>query len=130
MDFEVPLETITELKEMNKLMMTDLGGYGGAVSTLHPSPKRSETERLIRDIVGKFKIVKASIEDCRYLFSNSVSPEEALKTLINWGAEIVIITLGEDGSIISDCKDSFEISAFKTRTVDTTGAGDVYCSAF
>lgn len=130
MDFEVPLETISELKKLNKLLMTDLGGFGGTVSTIHPSSGSENDEMLVRDIVGKFNIVKASIEDCCYLFKGSVSYKEAVQILHNWGVEIVIITLGEKGSVISKSNNLINIPVFRTKTVDTTGAGDVYCAAF
>jgi len=130
MDFEVPLKTISELKKLNKLMMTDLGGFGGTVSTMHPSTGSKKDKRLVKDIVSKFNIVKASLEDCFYLFKDKVSYGKAIKILHKWGAEIVIITSGEKGSVISNGKDLIEIPVFKTNTVDTTGAGDVYCAAF
>ena len=130
-DFEVPIETIAELKKLNKLMVTDLGGYGGTVSTIHASSGSKEDKKLIRDIVSNFNIVKASIEDCLYLFKDSVSPKEAIKIIHKWGAGVVILTLGEKGSLISNNKDILEIPIVKERIkVDTTGAGDVYCAAF
>ena len=129
-DFEVPLETISELKKLSKLMMTDLGGFGGAVSTMHPSTGNRKDKKLVKDIVGNFNIVKASIEDCCFLFRDKVSPKESIEILHRWGAQVVIITLGEKGSIISNGNDLIKIPVFKTKTVDTTGAGDVYCAAF
>jgi len=130
-DFEVPIETISELKKLNKLMMTDLGGYGGTVSTMHPSTGSKEDKEVVRDISSNFNIIKASIEDCLYLFEDSVSPKEAIKIIHKWGVEIVILTLGGKGSLISNNKDILEISAVKEKIkVDTTGAGDVYCAAF
>ena len=130
MDFEIPLETISKLRKLNKLMMTDLGGFGGTVSTMHPSSGSKKDKKLVKDIVSKFNIVKASIEDCFYLFKYKVSPKKSIEILHKWGAEVVIITLGEKGSVISNGKDITEIPVFKTKTVDTTGAGDVYCAAF
>ena len=130
MDFEVSMEAIFELRKLNKLMMTDLGGFGGTVSTMHPSNGSRKDKKLIKDIVSNFNIVKASIEDCFYLYKDKISPEKSIKILHRWGAEIVIITLGEKGSVISDGSSLIKIPVFKTKTVDTTGAGDVYCAAF
>lgn len=130
MDFEVPLETISELKKLNKLMMTDLGGFGGTVSTMHPSTGSRKDKKIVKDIVSNFDIVKASIEDCYYLFDDRVLPREAAGVLHKWGAEIVIITLGEEGSMISCNGDILDIPVVRAKVVDTTGAGDVYCAAF
>jgi sugar/nucleoside kinase (ribokinase family) len=131
MDFEVPLDTVMMLKEKTEaLLMTDLGGYGGTVSTFHPAFEHSGHGKLVKDIVAYFDIVKASSEDCRYLFPGSISDQDALETLLRWGAKIAIITLGKDGSIISDGNHTCQIPSLKTNVVDTTGAGDVYCAAF
>lgn len=130
-DFEVPIETIFNLKKLNKLMMTGLGGHGGTVSTIHPSTGSKEDKKVVRDIASNFNIIKTSIEDGLYLFEDSVSPEEAIKMIHKWGAEVVILTLGGKGSLISNNKDILEIPAVKEKIkVDATGAGDVYCAAF
>ena len=42
----------------------------------------------------------------------------------------MIITLGEKGSIISDCGSIIKIPVFNTRAIDTTGGGAVYSAAF
>jgi len=130
MDFEVPLKTISKLGNLNKLMMTDLGGFGGTVSTMHPSTGSKEDKDTVRNIASKFNIIKASIEDCYYLFEDTMPYKEIIKMFHEWGAGVVIITLGKEGSVISDNKDFIEIPVFKTNAVDTTGAGDVYCAAF
>lgn len=46
------------------------------------------------------------------------------------GIENVVITLGKDGSYVKE-KDKYTmIPAKKVETIDTTGAGDVFCGAF
>jgi len=130
MDFEISIDAIFRLKELNRIMMTDLGGFGGTVSTIHPINGNKDDKELVRNIVSNFDIVKASIEDCNYLFSNLVSYNKAIKLLHYWGARIVIITLGEKGSVLSDGDVILKIPAIKAKVVDTTGAGDVYSAAF
>ena len=129
MDFEVPIETINEFKK-NRIIMTDLGGYGGTVSTFHPDKDNLASEDIVKDIVSRFNIVKASVEDCIYLFPSLNNEKDYLYKLLDMGPEVVIITLGKSGSIISDHNKVFEIPAFKTDVKDTTGAGDVFCAAF
>jgi sugar/nucleoside kinase (ribokinase family) len=130
MDFEVTTETISRLNSLNKLMMADLGGFGGAVSTMHPSTGNEKDKKNVKNIISKFDIIKASIEDCYYLFKDSMSYEEIIKTLHRWGAEIVLITLGDKGSVISNRNNLINIPAFEANMIDTTGAGDVYCATF
>lgn len=52
------------------------------------------------------------------------------KKLIDNGAEIVVVTLGKKGCYIQDKKNSYEIPAYKTKVVDTTGAGDAFAAGF
>jgi ribokinase len=46
-----------------------------------------------------------------------------------YGIEIVIITLGEDGIVGIDDEGLWQVPAMKVDVVDTSGAGDVFCSA-
>jgi sugar/nucleoside kinase (ribokinase family) len=55
---------------------------------------------------------------------------ESAKKLVEWGAEIAIVTLGENGSIVCDQKTCFHVPAFRTTAVDPTGAGEFYTGAF
>jgi sugar/nucleoside kinase (ribokinase family) len=131
MDFEIPVEVLDYVRgNSSAVMMADLGGFGGSVSIYHPGKEYANETTLIRRIVSKFDIVKASIEDCMYIFSSKISSHEAAQLLVSWGAKIVIITLGEEGSVIFDGYDFINILPYRTKLVDTTGAGDVYCAAF
>lgn len=130
MDFDVSVNTISKLKGLNKLMMTDLGGFGGTVSTMHPSLGSKEDKEKVKEIVSNFDIVKASIEDCQYLFGESITYSKSIEMLHSWGGNIVILTMGGEGSFISNKEKLIKIPVFKTKTIDTTGAGDVYCAAF
>ena len=109
--------------------MTDLGGFGGAVSSIHPADGNKESRNLFFNIVSNFNIVKASIEDCFYLFGEK-NIDSYIEEIHNLGVDKVIITLGSKGSVISNNSDLIEIPGFKTKVKDTTGAGDVYCAAF
>jgi len=55
---------------------------------------------------------------------------ESAKKLVEWGAEIAIVTLGENGSLVCTRETSFHVPAFKTMAVDPTGAGEFYAGAF
>jgi len=58
------------------------------------------------------------------------SREEVLHWLRSQGPEIVIFTFGSEGGFGLDGDDYFEWPIFKVRTVDSTGAGDVFHGAF
>lgn len=131
MDYEVPLETVEELSTLGKILAVDLMGYGGATSTTHPDQEEKKSHRDLRNLVKRFQIVKASIEDCQYFFRRKEVPEEGIAQLFTeWGAEIGIVTLGKKGAILTTKDKNFRVPAFATRVKDCTGAGDAYSAGF
>jgi sugar/nucleoside kinase (ribokinase family) len=59
------------------------------------------------------------------------TPEEAVAALIDWGARIVALRMGSEGSRVATAAgDSFRIPAVPAPVVDTTGAGDAYIGGF
>lgn len=55
---------------------------------------------------------------------------ESARELVRWGADVAIVTLGENGSVACDRGECLSVPAYKTTAVDPTGAGDVYAGAF
>jgi sugar/nucleoside kinase (ribokinase family) len=131
MDFEVPIDTLKILSELGLRLSVDLGGYGGATSSKHPCGNTS-AKRLFEDILKHFEIVRASLEDCMYLFGERKDLHKyALNSFIDKGAEIGLVTLGNRGvAILKKDGDYFEIPGFETGVVDVTGAGDTFCAGF
>ena len=56
--------------------------------------------------------------------------EEGSKTLIKEGVGIVAVKLGGNGCYITDGKERYLVEPHKVRVVDTTGAGDAFCTGF
>ncbi len=56
--------------------------------------------------------------------------KEGSKILIDKGAEIVAVKLGEKGCYVTDGKESHLVKPYPTKVVDTTGAGDAFCAGF
>nr|MDO8118943.1 carbohydrate kinase family protein [Candidatus Sigynarchaeota archaeon] len=55
--------------------------------------------------------------------------KKAAKKLLSFGPEIVLITLGEEGSLLVTAKEEHRIPIYKVKkVVDTTGAGDAFCA--
>ena len=51
-------------------------------------------------------------------------------SLISRGVRTIITTLGHRGTlVVTEDQQSFQVPAFKTKIVDTTGAGDAFCGA-
>lgn len=82
----------------------------------------------IWDLINKAEIFlpnRAEIEEITGL--NYV--EGAEKAMAR-GVKIVAVKLGERGCYVTDGKKDFHVPAFKTRVVDTTGAGDAFNAGF
>ncbi len=57
------------------------------------------------------------------------SLRRAARVLLDSGAHIVILTLGERGAFLATTGEEALIDSFKVDVVDTTGAGDAFCGA-
>jgi len=55
---------------------------------------------------------------------------DGAKQLLKEGAGIVAVKLGEKGCYVTDGKQSHEVPSYKTRVIDTTGAGDAWNAGF
>jgi sugar/nucleoside kinase (ribokinase family) len=131
MDFEVSAEMVRRLRELvSGIIAADLGGFGGAASSVHPASDRKCRDAFER-VVRYFDVVKASLEDCWHIFGRDMSAERAIDALSGYDAKTVLLTLGSYGSIIwSRNKGIHNIPIFPGKVIDTTGAGDVYAAAF
>lgn len=72
-------------------------------------------------------------EDLRSLFQGrSKDLWEMAEALAAYGCEIVVIKRGESGQLIYEAatRRRWEITAYPSRVVDPTGAGDAFCGGF
>jgi len=128
MNYEVNVGTIKNINTLGKTMAVDLGGYGGGTSDIHPKVKDGHE---VEELCSYFDIVKASIEDCYHIFGTYNDERKISEKIINWGAEVCIITLGEKGSFVKTTDKESYIPAFQVgKSIDPTGAGDCYFAGF
>jgi ribokinase len=52
------------------------------------------------------------------------------EALLEKGVKIVAVKLGSKGCYVTDGKENHQINRFNVKVVDTTGAGDAFCSGF
>jgi sugar/nucleoside kinase (ribokinase family) len=58
-------------------------------------------------------------------------PQQVVQQLLQWGAQVVSVTLGDRGALVAAADQQVEVPALVDAIVqDTTGAGDVYAGAF
>lgn len=84
---------------------------------------------LIRQEIGLCDYVLPSELEARYI-TGAAEPEEQAEVLHSFGAENVVIKLGERGCYISSGEISRMIDPYPCRCIDTTGAGDTFTGAF
>ena len=132
-DFEVPLETLKRIRGGGKYKIAcDLGGIGGAHSSIESRKTYGNNViNIIKEYMSSIDIAKASIEDCHHIFGDKFDkPEDMIRELLDYGSEIVIITLGEKGSVIGTKSETYNINPIDAIVVDRTGAGDTFTSGF
>jgi len=82
----------------------------------------------LKPIVEKCFIVFPNENELRLLTGEGY--EKGSKALIKLGVSIVAVKLGRRGCYVTDGKESHLIEPFKVKVVDTTGAGDAFCTGF
>lgn len=88
----------------------------------------NDYRKVVHSFIPFADIIKVSDEECDFLFNNK-DYDKIANELLNT-SEVVIITLGKDGSFCYINNKKFYQQAFKIKCIDTTGAGDSYIGAF
>jgi len=83
----------------------------------------------IKSLINKVDIVKPSEDDAERLFGKDTH-ENHIDNFLKLGAKLVIMTIGKDGAIVSNGKETERFDSLATEVVDTTGAGDAFWSGF
>ena len=88
-----------------------------------------ELEDLV-ELIERSEVVFLSLEELKSLTKGD-NYKKGAEGLLNIGAEIVCVTLGERGCYATDSTgESHLIDAYPTDVVDTTGAGDAFAAGF
>jgi ribokinase len=84
----------------------------------------------IRDLLSNVDVFISSRDEVTQIFRTE-NFEYAVGKILKSGPEIAVITLGSEGCIATDSSEMLHrIPPFKTKVVDTTGAGDAFCAGF
>jgi ribokinase len=87
-------------------------------------------------LIGACDYLIVNESEASYLTGKSVeklgldAASEIGRQLISKGANKVVVTLAENGSLYIDHDNEIYTPAFKINAVDTTAAGDAFCGAF
>lgn len=95
-------------------------------------PDAENFEDILKLAFTHVDITKPSIEDCSRLFGSGNKPLEYAQIFLDWGARIVLISMGEGGVYLATRDgDAYQIIGNPNIPVaDVTGAGDAYWAGF
>lgn len=83
----------------------------------------------VKSVISKVDMVKPSEDDAERLFGPD-SPINQVEKFLELGAKLVIMTLGKEGAIVSNGRETIRFHSLATEIEDTTGAGDAFWSGF
>lgn len=109
------------------IVSVDIQGYLRKVIGNQVVPIDYELKRMAMPYIH---ILKANEREMEVL-TGKTDPYEAAHILADWGCKEILLTLGENGSIIFANDNFYEIPAIKAKEViDTTGCGDTYMAGY
>jgi len=113
------LESALKLAREHKMLISlDMASYNVVAAN------RDFLEEMLKKYVS---IVFANEDEARSMTGKE--PEEALVELAGM-CEVAVVKTGRLGSLVKNGNSKFEIGIMPVKSVDTTGAGDLYASGF
>jgi ribokinase len=120
MQLESPVETVTYAAKM--------AAEAGVPVILNPAP--APAEPLSEELLKSLYLITPNRSEASRLSGIEVKDMEsayrAAKVIRDMGPKCVIITLGNEGSLLDDGAMPMRVEALKVEAVDTTAAGDTY----
>ncbi|MBQ5899864.1 MAG: ribokinase [Alistipes sp.] len=120
MQLESPVETVTYAAKM--------AAEAGVPVILNPAP--APAEPLSEELLKSLYLITPNRSEASRLSGIEVKDMEsayrAAKAIRDMGPKYVIITLGNEGSLLDDGTMPMRVEALKVEAVDTTAAGDTY----
>jgi len=94
-------------------------------------PDQVEARRVLAQAYQHVTMTKASLDDAARIFGEGGQPEDYVRRFHDLGPQIVVFTLGRQGSLVSEDGTILErLPARPLQVVDATGAGDAFWSGF
>jgi fructokinase len=83
---------------------------------------------LAEHCISQADFVKVSEEECK-IISGYMELSDGVECFHRLGASTVAVTLGKDGTLVSNGKESCIVPSIPVHSVDSTGAGDAFVGA-
>ncbi|MFX0196340.1 MAG: PfkB family carbohydrate kinase [Candidatus Hodarchaeota archaeon] len=124
---DIPLKLLEELSKRDVLISLDVQGFIREIE--NETVKEHDWDEKQKGL-AYVDILKANINEASIL-SGEDNAEQAASQLAEYGPKEVIVTLGNNGSVIYSNKQIYRIPAFPPRKlVDPTGCGDTYVAGY
>lgn len=108
----------------------------GKIISLDPNyspkiwPDYPEAMEVLRHMMGYATLAKPSLDDARRIFGEGKSPEAYIDLFHALGPQVIVLTMGAEGIILSVAGQRTHIPAQPVNIVDATGAGDSFWAGF
>jgi len=119
LQLEIPVETVEyAIKLVNK--------FSKAISILNPAPGK----KLEKKVWEKVYLITPNRSELELITNRKITTikeaEEAALEVISAKVKNVVVTLGKEGALVVNSKNSTHVPPFEVDIVDTTGAGDAF----
>jgi fructokinase len=115
------------------LRALEIARQNDCIVTLDPNyhpriwPDLADVQGVLTEVYQWVNITKPSLDDCYRLFGAGLSPIAYAERFLNWGAEVVALTMGDQGVLLATTNGgSYQIKPSDARVADVTGAGDAF----
>ena len=110
------------------LRAAEIAHQAGVPVMLNPAPAQKLPESLLKCV----SCLTPNETEAQILTGTSVADDasaaQAARYLLEHGVGMVVVTLGERGSLVADGKTVRRVPAYPVKVVDTTAAGDAFCA--
>lgn len=89
-------------------------------------PDSSVLHGLLRDLLPLTSVIKPSLDDASAIWGPGLSPQQYIAHFHEYGAPLVVLTMGKDGVLVSDGATPTFLETQPIEIADATGAGDSF----
>jgi sugar/nucleoside kinase (ribokinase family) len=124
---EISFEVVENLKGCAEVLCLDPQGLLRSFDAAGNVAARFPVDKKLLSLVNIYK----SSQDEIIALTGCSDLDSAIRAVHGFGVEIVLVTLGVDGAVLSVEQTAYRVPACSSSTVvDPTGAGDVFIGAF
>lgn len=93
-------------------------------------PDKREALRVLEEMLSYATFSKPSLDDAQRIFGAGYTPEKYIELFHQLGPAVVVFTMGNQGTLLSQGGQLTHIPARPVRVADVTGAGDAFWAGF